>query len=331
MSRPTTLPVVALLFSFACGGAAVAQTQRVLRPAYPEPRASLRPEAALPPLSSTTLRRIDDLAVRLVDSARELSLEVSEHFRGERHSAKLASDTNQLVDLAEQLHLELHRGNYGRVDMVRLRESSNEFIEVVARLPRTIGLLDRQPKNPHARQGVAHMMAAYREAHTIAMEIDRYLRVDTDIVDRQADRLAKAVEELHLEFHEHFEGYELSARLDQELVRLAKTAEHIHDIAHQQAWSSWQMAHIERDVRELREATRQVEWLINQQSRRGIRSADWDGVEHSLDAITDIHASAYLLEHMVAKYRASMRPYESDDRSFDNRRPRRDLHSDHAH
>jgi hypothetical protein len=135
-----------------------------------------------------------------------------------------------------------------------------------------------------------------------------------------------------LEFHEHFEGYELSARLDRELVRLEKTAEHIHEIAHEQAWSSWQLTHIERDVQDLREATRQVEWLLNQQSRRGIRSADWDGVEHSLDAITDIQASAYLLEHMVDKYQASVRPYDPYERSRELRlRPQRDLHNGHAH
>jgi hypothetical protein len=320
------------MLSFTWGGAALAQPQRVFRPAYPEPSTYVQPVlASQTPLTTSQLRRIDGQAVRLVDSARELSLEVSEHFRGERHSAKLASDTSQLVELAEQLHLELHRSNYGRVDMVRLRESSNEFIEVVARLPRTIGLLDRHPQHPYAHQGVAHMMSAYRDAHTIAMEIDRYLMVDTHIVDRQADRVAKAVEELHLEFHEHFEGYELSSRIEREIVRLSQTAEHIHEIAHQQAWSSWQMAHIERDVQELREATRQVEWLINQQARRGIRSADWDGVEHSLDAITDIHASAYLLEHMVAKYQASLGPYDPYERTVEPRRPRRDLHDGHAH
>lgn len=330
MSRPTPFAVALLMVSLAGAGVALGQAYPVLRPTYPESAINTPPSPTRQPLlSSSQLRRIDDLAVRLVDSARELSLEVSEHFQGERHSAKLASDTDQLVELAERLHLDLHRGNYGQVDMAQLRESSNEFIEVVARLPRTIQLLDRQPNHPYAREGVAHMMSAYREAHTIAMEIDRYLMVDTDIVDRQADRLTKSVEELHLEFHEHLEGYELSSRIDRELVRLANTAEHIHDIAHQQSWSSWQMAHIERDVRELREATRQVEWLVNQQARRGIRTADWDGVEHSLDAITDIQASAYLLEHMVAKFQASQRPHEHN-RPIE-RRPRRHLHEGHTH
>jgi hypothetical protein len=261
-----------------------------------------------PSLSGATLRRIDHMAVQLVDSARELSLEVSEHFRNERHSQKLAEDTRRLIEVAEALHRDLHESQYGYVDAAKLRESANEFIEVVARLPRTIGLLERQPKSFNARQGIPHMYSAYRQAHIIAMEIDRYLPVDTEIVDRQADRLTKAVEELHLEFHEHFESYQLSARIEAELTALTSTAEHIHEIAHRQAWSQWQLAHIARDVQNLREQTRRVESLINLQAQRGIRSADWDGVEHSLDAVTDIHAAAYLLEHMVAKFQRSSPP-----------------------
>lgn len=252
-------------------------------------------------LSSRDFRRIDALTVQLMDSAHELEVEVNQHFGGERHAAKLASDCSELNRVAQDLHDELHLTANGHSDEQMVREKANEFIEIVARLPRTIGLIENQPLSRNGRRGTAHMMQAYREAHRIAMRIDGYLPADDDILVRQADRVAIAVQQLHDEFHGHLDGYDYSHRIDRDLQQLEGQAQHIFDMAYNQTGRRWQLRHVARDARELRDATRRVESLLKLQASRGVRSSDWIGLEHSMDAITDIHASTYLLEHMIKK------------------------------
>ncbi len=252
-------------------------------------------------LTTRELHRIDQAAMKLIASAEEIETETSAHFRGERHSEKLATDAHRLNVVANRLHDELHLSHGTYSDVRRLRSAANDFIEIVARLPRTIELLQQQPLGPYGRDGIRHLKSAYREAHETAMEIDRYLPADNDIVDRQATHLRMAVEQLHREFHEHLEQYELSSRIDHELEKLDNLADHVRSLAANPNWQRLGLRHLDRDVSELRSSTRRIESLMNLQVSRGVASRDLVGVEHVHDSVTDIHASAYLLEHMIAK------------------------------
>ena len=259
-------------------------------------------------ISSRELAAIDQLAVKLESSSHEIVKEIQEHLSGQRHTEKLATDADQLHKLAERLHEELHRSRGRYSDFRRLRSDATHFIEIVARLPRTIDLIGQQPLDRSASRGLRHLMEAYREAHVAAMAIDGYLPVDTKVVDRQAQILLEAVKEAHTEFHEHLERYELSHQIDLKLQSLERLAKHVRKIAHNledRDWVQEELEHLTRDAADLREAAREAERLIVRQARQGIATEDFIGVEHLQDAMTDIHAAAYLLEHMIRKWQTT--------------------------
>ena len=155
------------------------------------------------------------------------------------------------------------------------------------------------------------MRDATREVTSIALTIDRFLPVDTRIIDGQLVVLEEAVKELHNEFHEHLEGYEVSRHLDEDLEDLEKHVEHIHELAHGKSWKTINLSHILDALRHAEDATIHIEELFSRQARIGVRSRDYIGIEHSRDAITDVLASAELVRHMIYKADPSKRPRRS--------------------
>ena len=164
--------------------------------------------------------------------------------------------------------------------------------------------------------------------------------VDTKVIDSQTAVLEASIKELHDEFHEHLEGYEVSQRLDEDLENLESLVEHMHELAHDKQWGQVNFNHLFKDVNEVRKETSHIESMFVRQAQIGVRTRDWIGIEHSRDAITDVLASAYLLEHMIRKtappvqqFRPErvLRPPVEVDRHGHIRRPIRDRVLDHDH
>ena len=277
-------------------------------------------------LTKPALRDIDGLAVKLVDYAKELHDEYHEHLAGVRHAEKLDEDVTSLERIAEALHDFVHDADQSENSMRRIRADANEFLQLAIRITRTIDLTDPWLRHHDARRGIRHMRDAVKDVLRVAHQIDAYLPVDPQVIDDQAARLEAAVKELHDEYHEHLEGYEVSRHLDEDLESLETLVEHLHDLAHGGSWAQLDLRHVADDIREVRRRTDHIEELFVRQSRIGVRTSDWIGIEHSRDAITDVLASAYLLDHMIDK---TIRPAGRDNirDDFDrngHRRPRRD-------
>ena len=265
-------------------------------------------------LSKADLRDIDDLAVQLLDNTKKLHDEYHEHFDGARHAEKLDDDVSALEKLAEGLHDFAHDADAGHQSLGRLRKDTNEFIQLSVRIYRTLGLIEPWLRNRDQRRGISHMTTAAKEAIHIAHRIDRYLPVDTRVIDFQADSMEGAVKELHDEFHKHLEGYEISHHLDEDLEKLEKFVEHIHDLTHDKTWSQINLHHLEEDISEVKSKAIHIEALLDRQARIGVRSRDWIGFDHTRDAITDTLSSAYLLEHMIRKAKPDYDHGTSHDR-----------------
>lgn len=115
----------------------------------------------------------------------------------------------------------------------------------------------------------------------------------------------------------------------------------MHELAHDKQWGQINFNHLFKDVNQVRQETSHIESMFVQQARIGVRTRDWIGIEHSRDAITDVLASAYLLEHMIRKTAGpapdpvrpirNLRPELELDRHGHARRPIRDRVLDHDH
>ena len=302
----------------------------------------LSKQASARELSSRDLRDIDGIAVQLVEHAKELHDEYHEHLEGVRHSEKLEKDVSQLEKIGESLHHFAHDASISEKTMRRLRSDTNEILLLGMQIERTIELADPWVRASHGHRGIRHMRSAARDVFRAARRIDSFLPVDTEVIDGQVERLEDAVKELHDEFHEHLEGYEVSRHLDEDLEDLEKQVKHLHDLTHGKRWGEINLRHVSDDIHEILKETSHIEGLFVRQSRIGVRTRDWVGIEHSRDAITDVLASAGLLDHMIRKSdpNAAGPPHRSrfdrdhdrgHDRWDDRHRPRRDRHDAHRH
>ncbi len=262
-------------------------------------------------LSNADLRDIDRLANRLERASEELHDEFHEHLEGVKHSEKIETDVTRLEKIAKSLHQFAHNADRSERSMQRLQADTNDLIRLAFQVRRTVDFAAPWAHSRDARVGIGHMRDATREVTTIAMAIDRFLPVDTDVIDGQLVVLEAAVKELHDEFHEHLEGYEVSEHLDRDLEALEKDVEHIHELAHGKSFATINLTHILNDIRDAERTTNHVEELFTRQARIGVRSRDYIGIEHSRDAITDVLASAELVRHMIYKAEPRLRPHRN--------------------
>lgn len=252
-------------------------------------------------LSKQDLRDIDTLAVSLTGQTAELHDEYHHHLERIRHGQKLEMDVSRLEKVAQSLHDFAHDADSSEQSMLRLRRDTNELLQLSSQIFRTIDLAEKWVRTADARRGIAHMRDVSRHVVETAVRIDDFLPVDTELIDAQVVRLENAVKELHKEFHEHLEGYEVSRHLDEDLEDLEASVEHLHQISHGKSWGTINVEHILSDARQIHGSTEHIEELFVQQASIGVRSHDFDGIEHSRDAISDVLASIQLLEHMVDK------------------------------
>lgn len=251
--------------------------------------------------TKANLRDMDELAAKLAESSKELHAEFHEHLEGVRHGEKLEQDLVALEKIAERLHEFAHVADASEKSLLQIRHDTNSLLQLSSQIGRTISLAERWVRTNDGRKGIAHMRSAASEVSRAALAVDSFFPVDTLVIDGQADRLEKAVKELHREFHEHLEGYEVSQHLDEDLEKLEKIVEHMHDLTHGKTWAQIDFNHLLEDIRDVKGATTHVEGLFVRQSRIGVLTRDYIGIEHSRDAITDVLSSAFLLEHMIRK------------------------------
>jgi hypothetical protein len=274
--------------------------------------------ASAQPLSKVALRDIDQSALKLADCAKELHAEFHEHLENVRHAEKLEEDVSALEQIAERMHAIAHDADGSEKSMLLIRRDTNELLQLSSQIGRTIDLAERWVRTPNARTGIVHMRATARDVVRVTLQIDSVLPVDMTVIDGQADRLEQAVKELHLEFHE-------------DLEELEGHVEHMHGLAHNKTWTEVNLQHLMRDLFEVRRLTSHIEELFVRQSRIGVLTRDFIGIEHSRDAISDVLASSYLLEHMIRKADPNFAPRPSRGRPiYSHVRPRRDrMHDDH--
>ena len=273
-------------------------------------------------LSNASLREIDKLVAQLDSYTKELHDEYHQHLEGERHAKKLDEDVTALERIAEGLHRFAVSADGSAKSMARLRADANELIQMSVRVRRTIDLTEPWLRSSGAHVGINHMRKSAQNCLSVAHRIDTYLPVDTQVIDGQTERLEAAIKELHDEFHEHLEGYEVSKALDHDLESIESHVEHMHELAHNKAWGQIDFSHLMRDISEVKQRTAHIESMFVRQAQIGVRTRDWVGIEHSRDAITDVLASAYLLEHMIRK----TMPQQQIIQPQQELRPRRDRH-----
>lgn len=254
-------------------------------------------------LSNSQLREIESISNRLNSAASELHKEFHEHLTRVKHGEKLEEDVTTIERLAQSLSAFAKRADNSEASMDALRRDTTDLIRVAFQVRRTIDLAERwSPTN----LGIAHMREAAQEVIGIAGDIDRYLPVDTKVIDEQLVELEAATEELHKEFHEHLDGYEISAHLDEDLEELEKRVKHIHETAHGKDWRSLNTRHLLDDLREVAQSSAHIEKLFDQQARIGVRTSSYVGIEHSTDALTDVLAAVRLIEQMIFKFDSSL-------------------------
>ena len=280
-------------------------------------------------LRSSDLRDIDNIAVELADRTKSLHDEFHHHLERQRYAASLDDDVSALEQIAEQLHEFAHdsNGSFRSTDL--LRRSNNDVIRLAIRIDRSVQLLERRVTGNDARRGLALMEEDASSVIRLALRLDRYLGIDNEVLDEEADRLEQAVKLLHDEFHRHLEGYEMSRSLDRELESLETLVEHMHDLTHGRTWGEIHLPHLIDDIYEVRARVSEINELLREQAYRGVRTRDWDGFEHSQDALHDILASAYLLEHMSRKADGDLVGFQDRDRGSARivlERPRYDRH-----
>jgi len=252
-------------------------------------------------LSKQNLVTIDRLAADLTVAAEELHDEFHLHLERVKHAEKLEQDVSAVERIAASLHDFAHVADGSEKSMLKMRRETNELLQLSSQIRDTVERARTWVRTRNGRLGIGHMRSAASDVVQIALAIDDYLPVDTRVIDAQADRLERSVKELHAEFHEHLEGYQMSRHLDQDLEDLEKSVEHIHDLAHNKRWAEINFRHVLEDLSDVEGSVGHIEGLLDQQSRQGVRTRDFIGIEHSRDAVTDVLSSIYLLRHMIFK------------------------------
>ena len=264
------------------------------------------PQASVQPQNPTAFNQasmgdIDTLVVQLTRYTKALHDQHHAHLEGQRHAEKLDKEVTAIERMAEDLHAFAAQVDGSPESVLRLRNDTNEFLQLSFRIARTIELTQPWLRGNQAQSGVQQMRQSARAVTEIALKIDQYLPVDTGVIDGQTERLEAAIKELHDEFHEHLENYEVSAHLDEDLEGIETLVEHMHELAHEKTWANMNLRQLQNDLVQVKQKTAHIESLFVRQAEIGVRTQDWVGIEHSRDAITDVLASAYLLEHMIRK------------------------------
>jgi hypothetical protein len=278
-----------------------------IQPQYPlvgrhlQTAATSRHATRLPVGSRAHLRENDRLAVQLLNDSKSLHDQHHAFLTGQHHAEKLDEDITALERESEALHSFAISADGSAESILRLRSQTNQFLQLSFRIARTIDLTEPWLRGHQASFGIRQMRMVSKRVINTALNLDAYLPVDPTVIDGQAEILEAAIKELHDEFHEHLEGYEVSRHLDDDLEEVETLVEHMHELAHNTTWQQMNLSHLVRDLNQVKQKTAHIESLFVQQARIGVRTHDWVGIEHARDAITDILSSAYLLEHMIQK------------------------------
>ncbi len=275
-------------------------------------------------LSKAQLRDIETMTSQLTQYTKMLHDQHHAFLEGQRHAEKLDKDVTALERQAEALQAIVTRSDGSQQSMLQMRGSASDFLQLSFRISRTIDLTQPWLRGGQAQNGITQMRQAAQGITNIAMRVDKYLPVDTQLIDRQTEILEAAVRELHDEYHEHLEGYEVSRHLDADIEGVETLVEHMHGLAHNKGWGQINFNHLWQDLGQVKQKTAHIESLFVRQAQIGVRTQDWIGIEHSRDAITDVLSSAYLLEHMIRKTQpVQQQPIQQPIRDS---RPLRDRH-----
>lgn len=101
--------------------------------------------------------------------------------------------------MAEALHAAAINSNGDAISADRLRKDTNSFIQQSVRIQRSIDLVE--PWVRGSRAGFTHMRQLANASLEVAHRIDRYMPVDTKVIDGQTAVLEASIKELHDEFH----------------------------------------------------------------------------------------------------------------------------------
>ena len=276
-------------------------------------------------LSKAQLRDIETMTSQLTQYTKMLHDQHHAFLEGQRHGEKLDKDVTALERQAEALQAIVTRSDGSQQSMLQMRGSASDFLQLSFRISRTIDLTQPWLRGGQAQNGITQMRQVAQGITNIALRVDQYLPVDTQLIDRQTEILEAAVKELHDEFHEHLEGYEVSRHLDEDLEGVESLVEHMHDLAHNKSWGQINFNHLWQDIGQVKQKTAHIESLFVRQAQIGVRTQDWIGIEHSRDAITDVLSSAYLLEHMIRKTQP-VQQQQPIRQPIQDTRPLRDRH-----
>ena len=294
---------------------------------YVQPRQTIpQQQLQYPPnvLSKAQLRDIETVTSQLTQYTKMLHDQHHAFLEGQRHAEKLDEDVTALEKQAEALQAIVARSDGSQQSMLQMRGSASDFLQLSFRISRTIDLTKPWLRGVQAQNGIVQMGQVAQGVTNIALRVDQYLPVDTQLIDRQTEILEAAVKEMHDEYHEHLDGYEVSAHLDEDIEGVETLVEHMHDMAHDKTWGQINFNHLLQDIGRVKQKTDHIESLFIRQAEIGVRSQDWIGIEHSRDAITDVLSSAYLLEHMIRKTQpVQQQPIR---RPIRDTRPLRDRH-----
>jgi hypothetical protein len=302
--------------------------------------AVLHPSAAAQ-LSRHHLRDIDNYADELEQAAKELHDEFHLHLQGQRYAAKLDEDVTELETLAEHFHELVHNAGGRPVEVQHLREDSYQLLQLSHRIPRSLDRIRPTLVGSNAQRGAAHMQDAARQVRRIATRIDAMFPVQWSVVDEEADRLASYCRELHQEFHDHLDHYQLAAQIEAAVDLIERRAEHMHELAHESSGGRFDSRHLRSDLDQIFSSTRRIDDLLDRQARIGLTATDWDGVIHMRGVLTDVEGSAYMLQHLLdrsirrghahpsSRVREPRRLY--DESPLDRFRRRDDHHGHHEH
>ena len=275
-------------------------------------------------LSKAQLRDIETITSQLTQYTKMLHDQHHAFLEGQRHAEKLDEDVTALEKQAEALQAIVARSDGSQQSMLQMRGRASDFLQLSFRISRTIDLTQPWLRGSQAQNGITQMRQAAQGVTSIALRVDQYLPVDTQLIDRQTEILEAAVKEMHDEFHEHLDGYEVSRHLDEDIEGVETLVEHMHELAHNKGWGQINFNHLWQDLGEVKQKTAHIESLFVRQAQIGVRTQDWIGIEHSRDAITDVLSSAYLLEHMIRKTQpVQQQPIQQPIRDT---RPLRDRH-----
>ena len=275
-------------------------------------------------LSQAKLRDIATMMSQLTQFTKMLHDQHHAFLEGQRHAEKLDKDVTALEKQAEELQAIVTRSDGSQQSMLKMRGSASDFLQLSFRISRTIDLTQPWLRGGQAQNGITQMRQAAQGITNIALRVDQYLPVDTQLIDRQTEILKAAVKELHDEFHEHLDAYEVSRHLDEDIEGVETLVEHMHGLAHNKGWGQINFNYLLQDIGQVKQKTAHIESLFVRQAQIGVRTQDWIGIEHSRDAITDVLSSAYLLEHMIRKTQpVQQQPIQQPIRDS---RPLRDRH-----